>query len=375
MQAAVFGWLQHPSATRGQLYRSLAQTGVEMSAPGFEARFTPAAVAFLRAMVEAAAEEVFEAEVLTPLLARFHGVYLTDGTRIDSPTHGLKVVARLELQRGALTLELEPLQRHDNASRVADDPLPRGALHVGDLGFFDLERFGQWAAEGVDWVTRYKAGVRLLDLQGNPIALVEFLQQQAGPVSLPVTVGLQRLPMLLVAQPVSEACSHTRCANLRHKAKRKNQPVSQQRLKLAGWTIYLTSRTDLNAAQVHVLYRARWQIERLFKRWKSLGQLNRSVTHNPVRQACEFYAKLLAVLLAHWLTQAFAWTNDHLSLDKVFVTLQTHALLLHAVWFRGFPGLDWLQFLLTDCRQPHTLSRRKTHPNTLDYLHAFDLLA
>ena len=192
---------------------------------------------------------------------------------------------------------------------------------------------------------------------------------------MPVLVGAQQLPMQLVAAPVSERCYRRRCAQLHQRARRKGQPVSQQRLKLARWTIYLTSRTGLNFAQVHALYRARWQIECLFKRWKSLAQLTHSTTRDPHRQACEFYAKLLAVLLAHWLTQAHAWSHLRVSFDKVFTMLQTYAAFIHAAFFGPDPFPDRLAAFFNRFCRANTLSRRKTHPNPRDFLLAFDDLA
>ena len=47
-QATVFGWLQHPAATRQQLQQSLLQTGQQVTVQGLDARFSPQAVRFLR---------------------------------------------------------------------------------------------------------------------------------------------------------------------------------------------------------------------------------------------------------------------------------------------------------------------------------------
>jgi IS4 transposase len=41
------------------------------------------------------------------------------------------------------------------------------------------------------------------------------------------------------------------------------------------------------------LYRVRWQIELLFKLWKSQGRLDKSLGHRGERVLCEVLAKLL----------------------------------------------------------------------------------
>jgi len=264
LQATVFGWLQHPSATRQQLHQALGQTGLSMSAQGFEQHFNERAVIFLRAMVEQALQQVFVVDSLCPILSRFQGVYLTDCTRIEPASYPLKIAARLEMQKGTLQLTLEDLATHDNASALCAGGLPPGSLHIGDLGFFDLERFAQWAQAGVEWVTRYKIGTRLYTPDDQPILLETFLAQAPRTGELKVLVGRQqRLPMRLVAQRVSNSTYQNRLRRLRQIARRKQQPLSQRQEILAHWTIYLTSIMDLTFEQVHTLIRARWQIERL----------------------------------------------------------------------------------------------------------------
>ena len=372
----MFGWLQHPSATRQQLYQALLQTGQAVSAQGYEARFSASAATFLRALVEAATQEVFTDTTLCPLLKRFGGVYLTDCTRIEASVFPLKVAARLELQQGSLQLSLEALPTHDNRSGVAQAPLPHGALHIGDLGFFDLKRFAHWRQSGVEWVSRYKTGTLLYTANGQRLCLEGLLTSTTPTLSLPVLVGgQQRLPMYLLAQRLDEAPYQQRLERLRQHAKRQQRPLRSGQTLAARWTLYLTSLPDLSFAQVHTLYRARWQLERLFKRWKSLAHLTTSSTRDPNRRACEVYAKLLAVLLAHWLTQRYGWSNPSLSHDKCFGLLQQHATLFHLVWFRFPQALPLFDALISCSSAAALLSQRRARPNAVALWQSFDRFA
>lgn len=373
LQATVFGWLQHATATRQQLYESLCLTGASLTAQGFEQRFRPPAIAFLRTMLDQALRYQFEAETLCPVLARFQGIYLTDSTRLDGLA--LKVAARLELQNGQLALSLDDLDTHDNVTHVCQAPLPRGALHVGDLGFFDLKRFEGWRQAGVDWVTRYKTGTILTDIEGQRLTLQTLLRGRRRVVRRAVLVGGRRVPMMLQARRVAADVVRKRLTRLRRQASRKQRPLSPRQRSLTGWTIYLTSLTDLSFEQVHTLYRARWQIECLFKRWKSLGQLAHSRTRDPVRQQCEGLAKLLAVLVAHWISQAAGWGNAHLSRHRLFVLAQTYAPLLAVAICRVpmlWPLLHDLWRLLA---RANTSTPRKTHPNAAQLWDLFNVLA
>jgi hypothetical protein len=373
LQATVFGWLQHPQGTRQQLHQSLLATGVTMSSQGFEQRFTSRAGDFLEAMVRETTGQVFEASVLTPVLKRFQGVYITDGTRVEEMSGGLKIVARLELQRGGLALSLDPLNTHDNASRVCERAMPVGALHIGDLGLFDLARFEGWAKAGVDWLSRYKSGTTLFYADGASLDLSRVLKRRLTSFSCPVLVGkTYQVAMHLQAQLVSPAVYQQRLKRLRQRASRKQHAVSRRQRLLARWTIYLTSVADLRFDQLHTLYRARWQIECLFKRWKSLAHLTRISTTDPSRQVCELWAKLLAVLVAHWLTQAHAWHLPHVSSHAFFRLLQHSAPLLSLAYLRLPSLLPLLTDLLAQLLPSTRLSKRKHHPNASQLWLHFD---
>jgi len=62
-----------------------------------------------------------------------------------------------------------------------------------------------------------------------------------------------------------------------------------------------------------LLYRARWQVELLFKLWKSHGSVDAWSSVHPHHILCEFYAKLLAMLVEHWVLLESCWDDPHRS--------------------------------------------------------------
>jgi hypothetical protein len=56
----------------------------------------------------------------------------------------------------------------------------------------------------------------------------------------------------------------------------------------------------LTGAAARALYRARWQVELLFKRWQGDGGLRRRRCRSGARALCEVFAKLLGQVVSGW---------------------------------------------------------------------------
>ena len=68
-------------------------------------------------------------------------------------------------------------------------------------------------------------------------------------------------------------------------------------------------------------------MELLYKLWKQHGQVDEWRTSNPWRVLCELYAKLIGVLLQHWLLVRFAWQDAQRSFLRPAIPDMTGPLL------------------------------------------------
>jgi Transposase DDE domain len=389
-QTLVFGFFGNPQATLEELAQTAATLGIEISPQALDQRFTASAAACLQQVLVTAIARVITAEpVAIPLLERFTAVYVQDSSTIILPEvfaaqwHGcggstsssasaaLKLQARLEMRTGRLDVQLQEGRASDRAA-VLPGPLPAGALRLADLGYWSLEAFAALAQHKVFWLSRLQIQTAVYDATGARQDLLTLLESQpTDMVECAVTLGeRQHLAARLVAVRVPQDVAETRRRRLRQAARDKGRQVSATRLALAAWTLFVTNvpAARLTLQEALVLGRMRWQIALLFKLWKSQGHVDESRSTKPWRILCEVYAKLLAMLVQHWVFLVSFWTYPDRSLTKAAQTVQKHALHLAS----AFPSIQRLrQALLTvkrclaaGCR----MNRRKKHPNTYQLL-------
>jgi hypothetical protein len=325
VQTLALGWMESPHDPLDSLLDPEYGDRPLCSPQAFSQRFTAEAADCLRRVLAAVMERMVAAQPeAIPLLRRFHGVYVEDctvmnlpaalalelpgcgGTTADDGQAAIKAHVRWEVTTGALTsLTFQPGRQPDVCAGRAAALLPAGALQLADLGFFDLTVLRARNTQGVYWISRVPSHVKSVDAYGQTQTLVEFLAgHTSNVVEGMIRLGVQeQLSCRLVAFRCPPAIVQKRRERLHKQAREKGRKVSANQWALCAWTVFITNvpADRLRPEEVWVLYRVRWQIEFLFKTWKSHGGLGQSNGSKPYRVLCEVYAKLIGLVLRHWL--------------------------------------------------------------------------
>jgi hypothetical protein len=357
VQSLVFGWIENPEATVAERAQMAYARGLRISAYGLEKRLDDErACECLRLVLGRAMREVIMASAsgaAIPILRRFSGVYLYDASVVglpevlkeqwpgtgnaSGPTASMKVGVRLDLLSGELYIPpMRAGREHDRTLALEAEAMPEGALRLADLGFFDTELLARLGAKGRYWLTRLMATTALyerdsavrLDLARTLNALKRSGQKT---LALEVLVGAKaRLPARLLAERVPEAVANQRRRKLRQEALRRGRKPSEEQLGRCEWTILITNVPPemLSLFEAVVLIRSRWQIEKLFELWKRYGHLDKSRSEKPMRVMCEIYAKLIGLVLKHWIILVGSWPEAERSLVKAARVVRRRALAL-----------------------------------------------
>ncbi len=348
-QTFILGFLAKPRASDEDLARMAARCGVEVTTQAVEQRLTPAMVDFLEALFRRASRLRVQADrILAPLVERFPAVLILDSTSLALPdelkdrfpgcggSYGggqavMKVQAQFDLKSGALdAISIEAGRDCDQRTPLQVAPTVAGALRITDLGYFDTEIFQHMNAQGTYWISRLAFGTEILTPEGEPIARIDDLfSPSKAVVDRRILMGKgARIACRIVIWRVPQEVAARRRQKLLSTARDKgNAPPSRKRLDWCDWTIYVTNVVEarLSPEEVGVLYRARWQIELMFKRWKSLGRIDEMTGSTVTRRLVRFWSRLLAMLMQHWVSQATAWGDRRCSLHKAWKAIQDHA--------------------------------------------------
>jgi hypothetical protein len=335
--------LRKPDATWADFHLTAAQLGLEISQTAVEKRFDagqPLVDFFKKALGRALRQAVAAPPSSSALFQRFTAVLVGDATAIALPDEladlfpgcgggehvsraALKIQVLWDLKAGELAgLHVEPGKASDVVSPIAKADAGAGSLIVFDLGYFDVDRLARADAKGARFVSRLAHGTAVFDAEGVPLDLRAYLRlQPGGLVDQVILLGVAvRLCCRLVAVRAPEEVANRRRRQARQKAARKGRAApTAEYLELLGWSLFVTNcpEAELTWKGVVVLYRARWQIELLFKLWKSHNRLaKRRAGAGALEVLAVFYAKLLGVVLQHWILVATAWQVAARSLSR-----------------------------------------------------------
>ena len=335
LQLLVFGWLANPRGGSSHLARFAGSLGLKLSKQAIEERFTMQTADWLLAVLRRGVQFLVCAQAVSiPLLKRFSAVLVEDGSTISLPSAlkqvwrgcggsgsaaALKLTVRWDLLRGGLWGPyVQEGRSHETQSPLREQQMPRGSLWIGDLGYFALTWLTQLVKQGVFFLMGYKDGVIVWNAQGERVEVLDLLPADgAEMVDISVALGAHKqVQARLIAKKMSEGVVKRRREQLKEQAQKQCKPITPRQWELVQWTIVVTNvpLSLLAAAEAMALMRARWQIELLWKVWKDLGKVDEWQTEKPERIVCELYAKLLGMLVQHWVLLLSCWDDPHRSL-------------------------------------------------------------
>jgi hypothetical protein len=388
-----------PAAKNRDFQAMAAKAGVHVTEEAIDHRFSDELVSFLEAVLQQAVSQALAGQASTAaLLQKFSDVRIGDSTTLTLPDEfaerfpscggsenaalaAMKIQVLWSLLRGQLLgWQITSGRASDAKSEIAEALPPAGSLSVFDLGYFSLERFRRAGEADAYWISRLQHGTKVFDAAGKSLDLPAFLREHGGNGLLDIAILLgekDRIACRLIAVRVPEEVAARRRQRVRENARDHGREPSQEYLELQGWTIFVMNCGEelLTWKEVVVLYRARWQIELLFKLWKSHNHVAElEAGASPQRQLAVLYAKLIGVVVQHWILLSAAWHDVRRSLRKAAAIVRDWIVLLLAVLDDDERLRDLLGQLAAAVAKTARITRRRKRPSLFQLLENPELL-
>lgn len=191
-----------------------------------------------------------------------------------------------------------------------------GDLMIYDLGYSRKESMFDISAAGAYFVCRlnHQLGLYKGDENGSltKFDLVKELKKKhrkgigACEFELWLSHGDSRLKVRVIAEKAPDEVANERRRKVRQKAKKRKKKYepSAKYLYLLGWSLYITNvdKEILASESVSLVYRIRWQIELVFKAWKSYHGLTELKGKRPERIECFICGRLIMMVIMAFLS-------------------------------------------------------------------------
>lgn len=389
----VLGWWKAPQAGPSALARFAATLDMQTSKQALDSHFTERTANWLLALLQSAVQMLVCARAVPlPLLRQFSAVLIEDGSSMSLPSAlasvwrgcggsrttagkdprneaSLKITVRWDLLGGRLEGPyLQEGRSPELYSVLREQEMPPGSLWLADLGYWSLRFLHRLSQRGVFFLHRCKDGV-VLWYQGKRVDVLDLLPEAVGArVEWLIDLGACKeiKGIRLLAERVPDHVVKQRHQRLYAYAQDHGRQVSPRALQLAQWTILLTNVPAgmLSFQQALELMRARWQIELLFKLWKQSALLDEWSGTKPWRVLCEVYAKLLAMVVQHWVVLLCCWDDPHRSLMLVAEGLREQVPVLVHGLMKRLPLQRALRLMVDRGRANGSIPARTTRLST-----------
>lgn len=324
--------------------------GIQLTKQSLDERFNTFSVKFMRKCFEHIFAQTLDFKQDAAVHPHFKRVILTDSSSWQLPAHlaafyqsnggdtsgsSIKIHQQYELLNGSLLgLDIRDGKENDAVFLQAIDYRAlQQDLHLLDLGYFKLSHLHALDQAGGFFISRYKTGTDLFikDEEGafEKLDWKDFLSQlQAGQARdlSEVYLGKEKLKVRLIVEKLPDEILRKRLKKLKRKIANQSKSrgiyqASELKKILIGYNIFITNTREeqLSLPQISLYYRLRWQIEILFKMWKSIMEIDKVGKMSIFRFECYLYSRLIAILLSshvHSMLKAYLEEGESFELSE-----------------------------------------------------------
>jgi hypothetical protein len=300
-----------------------AERKVSLSAEGLNQRFNENAVEMMKVIFR----HLFTREILIKKIPGldaigFSRIRILDSSSFELPTEyedhylactknksGVKLQLEYELLSGSfLHLEVQNGRNSDQKyGPTLLNTIKRNDLIIRDLGYFNVEELYQIGQRDAYYLTRLKPPTTLFTKENGDytkLDLTEVMNEMDEGeireiVDIYVTAKKHHIPRLILYKLTPEQIKKRE--KKREKIEKKTGvKLSHPTKKLIKMNMFISNipYQSVPKEEIQPFYSLRWQIEILFKTWKSLFQIHKVKKMKMERFECHLYGTLISLLIS-----------------------------------------------------------------------------
>jgi len=329
---------------------------IQMSKQSLNERFNEYALIFLQKAMESLLEKQFNGDYLVNEIEGINRILIKDsvcfqvdqslsdiypGSRGSASDACIRIQFEYDLLNGRINdLALFPYIHQDAKNSIETiEKTQHGDLIIRDLAYMEIKSLRALIKKAAFFLCRLNPKVVVYTKKKNSdeYHIIDFLKitrhmRRKNLEFMEKTVyigGKEKIRLRLVIYLLPDNMAEKRIRELKKKLSKKGRktilsPKYKARIAL---NLFLTNteRKQVHTRNVWALYRLRWQIELVFKIWKSFCAIDKVKKVQRYRMQCYIYSKLILILLGWKIIWRVArLMNAHgkqLSFLKAFKTL------------------------------------------------------
>jgi len=338
--------------------------GLKIAKQSIDGRFTGEAVAFVLDVLKEVLERQLSKVFCADFLPQFNQVCIKDSTKfnVDNRLSGhfkgtgakpgttkacVCIQYEYDLRSGKiLDLNVTEGVRNDAIDAAqTKERINKTDLILRDLGYYNLSILTGFAKAGAFFISRLNTSTSIYDLgQTDNLKFTELYahmkKHKLTSCEKQVLVGKKDQEELrLIVAIVPEHVYEERIKKVNEYNKFRGWKTSDDYKARCRFNLFITNvpSENISLQELMLLYRLRWQVELMFKNWKSVCAIHKLQPMKYERFACLLFAKLILIVVNLQIIRNlqgyhFKKKSQILSEYKCFKTLQDSFSILKSIW-------------------------------------------
>ena len=366
--------------------------GIDITKQAIDKRFTDKSVEFFKSVLSKALELTIPKQDKIDF-TKYDKVLIKDATSFQLPSNMagkykgsggsasssmIKIQFEYDLKSGKITdLSLHAFVDQDGTD--AKDTVERinaNELIMRDLGYISTTVMKDIQEKEAYYLNRAQATVNVYQIEKDKLIKVDFVKinkymkkKGLSVMELEVYLGKKaKFKTRLIIGIIPPEAYQKRIMEAKKRAKKNGGTITNEYKARQALNLFVTN-TDIPPEDLRSLYTLRWQIELMFKIWKSIGEIDKVKKMKVERFESFLFAKLIWIVL-NWhimkLVFHYYYKKDGMAISpfKLFATLKGSILDFRSSIKKSIDSISSFIMEHIDLGLKHLISEKKKNSKT-----------